>query len=244
MIDLAGVTIHSKIYESSKSLVYRGRSEQDNRAHCFADIARGGVKLLRQDYFSPQELTRDRQEYKITRSLNLASVVQACGQQDYQRTVAILLEDFGGESIGHWMRCPEAFRLMPLSPFLPLAIDLSDILGKIHVTNIIHKNINPENIVQWRFSLFNVLGSNGQFIIDAIPKIELNIGKEPIVPKVGAMEAQNRFSRVFRQFMRVSCSKEHPLVLFLDALPWIDWTTLKLIELLLLDEQTNALSLK
>lgn len=62
MIALAGVTIHSKIYESSTSLVYRGQSEQDNRAHCFADTTRGVVKLLKQDYPSPQELTRYRQE--------------------------------------------------------------------------------------------------------------------------------------------------------------------------------------
>ncbi|XGV97631.1 MAG: hypothetical protein ACAF41_01535 [Leptolyngbya sp. BL-A-14] len=39
-------------------------------------------------------------------------------------------------------------------------------------------------------------------------------------------------------------SKEHPLVLFLDALQWIDLTTLRLIELLRLDKQTHFLLLK
>jgi serine/threonine protein kinase len=36
---------------------------------------------------------------------------------------------------------------MPLSTFLGLAIDLTDILGRIHAANVIHKDINPGNIV-------------------------------------------------------------------------------------------------
>jgi serine/threonine protein kinase len=84
MIALSGIAIQSKIYESSKSLVYRGIRMQDNRALI--------VKVLKQDYPSPQELTRYRQEYEITRSLNLQGVVKAYSQQDYQRTLVILLE--------------------------------------------------------------------------------------------------------------------------------------------------------
>jgi serine/threonine protein kinase len=90
MIALSGVAIQSKIYESSASLVYRGIRVQDDRAVV--------VKMLKQDYPSPQELTRYRQEYEITRSLNLQGVVKAYSQHDYQRTLVILLEDFGGES--------------------------------------------------------------------------------------------------------------------------------------------------
>ncbi len=36
---------------------------------------------------------------------------------------------------------------MPLSFFLDVAIALSDTLGKIHAANVIHKDINPSNIV-------------------------------------------------------------------------------------------------
>ncbi len=54
MITLPGVTIHSKIYESLATLVYRGIREQEN---CGA-IA----KVLKQDYPSSGELTRYRQE--------------------------------------------------------------------------------------------------------------------------------------------------------------------------------------
>ncbi|MBW4640707.1 MAG: PAS domain S-box protein [Gloeocapsa sp. UFS-A4-WI-NPMV-4B04] len=508
MITLPGITIHSKIYESLASLVYRGIREQDNCAVI--------AKVLKQDYPSPQDLTRYRQEYEITRFLNIEGVVKAYSQQDYQRTLVILLEDFGGESLECWMRQQLDFSPMPLSVFLNMAIAITDTLGKIHAAHVIHKDINPGNIVfnprtgvvkiidfgiatrfsrtnptfkslhllegtpaylspeqtgrmnrmldyrtdfyslgatfyelltgqlpfptsdllelvhchiarpptpphelnstipqpvsdlilklmaknaedryqsawgikadlercaqqlaevglielmplglqdvseqfyipqklygreakiaallaafdrvagnegigewgsggveeditlpphremmlvsgyagigktalvqelhkpvtanqgyfisgkfdqfgrnipysaivnalqklvqqllsepeeqveVWRSRLLTALGSNGQIIIDVIPEVELIIGKQPPVPEVGATEAQNRFNLTFQRFVRAFCAKEHPLVIFLDDLQWIDSATLKLIELILLDEQIQYLFL-
>jgi serine/threonine protein kinase len=138
MIALPGIVIQDTLYESTHSLVYRGMRDDG-----LAVI----VKRLKEEYPSPQALTRYRQEYAITRSLNLEGVVKAYSQQDYQRTLVILLEDFGGESLEHWMRQRSNFCPMPLATFLQLAIDLADILGNIHAANIIHKDINPGNIV-------------------------------------------------------------------------------------------------
>jgi PAS domain S-box-containing protein len=515
MIALPGIAIQNKIYESSNSLVYRG----------IRDDGVGIVlKMLKLDYPSPQELTRYRQEYKIIRSLTVEGVVKAYSQQDYQRTLVILLEDFGGESLEQWMhKRPDIFYPMPLSTFLGLAIAVCDILGRIHAANVIHKDINPGNIVlnldtgvikiidfgiatqfnrtnptfksphvlegtlaylspeqtgrmnrlldyrtdfyslgvtfyelltahlpfpttdilelvhchiakqpvpphkrnaaipkavsdiilklmaknaevryqsawgikadleicadqlaqigqissiqlalqdvseqfqipqklygrdkevamllaafnrvacpesnpvaalpnnsetisqreqrgnpkfqveimlvsgyagigksalvqeiykpitqkrgyfisgkfdqfqrnipysaiadalqklvqqllsepdeqvqKWRSLLLTALGNNAQIIIDVIPEVELIIGKQSPVPEVGATEAQNRFHRIFGQFVRVFCSESHPLAIFLDDLQWIDSATLKLIELMLLDEQTQSLFL-
>jgi tRNA A-37 threonylcarbamoyl transferase component Bud32 len=139
MIALAGIAIQDKIYESANSLVYRGITDEG-----LAIV----IKMLKQDYPSPQELTRYRQEYQITRSLNLEGVIKVYSQQDYQRTLVMLLEDFGGESLEQLMRShPETFCPMHLATFLRLAIDLTDILGKIHAAHVIHKDLNPGNIV-------------------------------------------------------------------------------------------------
>jgi serine/threonine protein kinase len=120
MIALPDVSIQAQIYESATSRVYRGIRAQDGR-----EIV---IKLLKQDYPSSQELTRYRQEYAITRALDVEGIIKAYSLKDYQRTLVILLEDFGGESLEHWIRQrPETFCPMPISTFLPLAINLSKI---------------------------------------------------------------------------------------------------------------------
>ena len=140
MIVLPGIAIQTKIYESSASLVYRGIRVRDDRAVI--------VKVLKKDYPTTTELTRYKQEYEITRSLDLAGVIEAYSQQDYQRSLAIILEDFGGESLERWIqKSPAAFHPMPLSTFLRLAIAITEILGDIHAVDVIHKDINSGNII-------------------------------------------------------------------------------------------------
>ena len=69
--------------------------------------------------------------------------INAYGIEKYQNTLVIILEDFGGESLKQLM----AERSLTVKEFLPLAIQMADSLGNIHAANIIHKDINPANIV-------------------------------------------------------------------------------------------------
>ena len=63
------------------------------------------------------------------------------------------------------------------------------------------------------------------------------------LPQVGLTEAQNRFNRVFKEFIRVFAQKEHPLVIFLDDLQWADSATLKLMQTLITDPEQQYLLL-
>jgi predicted ATPase/signal transduction histidine kinase/tRNA A-37 threonylcarbamoyl transferase component Bud32 len=140
MISLSGYQILSQIYESANSVVYRAIREQDNQSVV--------LKVLKEDYPTPQELTRYKQEYEITRNLNLDGIVKAYNLEPYQRSLVIILEDFGASSLKQWIDDRvEATYALPLPQFLKIAIQISDVLGKIHAANVIHKDINPSNIV-------------------------------------------------------------------------------------------------
>ncbi|WP_236508287.1 ATP-binding protein, partial [Tychonema sp. BBK16] len=97
------------------------------------------------------------------------------------------------------------------------------------------------SIQTWKEKLLTALGSNGQVVADVIPEVELIIGKQPEVPQLGPTESQNRFNRVFKQFVSVFTAQSHPLVVFLDDLQWADSASLKLIELLVTDSDSKYL---
>jgi serine/threonine protein kinase len=140
MVSLNSFTVKTTIYESANSLVHRGIKNEDNTPVI--------LKVLKEDYPTPEEIIRYKKEYAITRSLNLEGVIEVYSQQEYQRSLVIILEDFGGESLEKWMKMsPEVYCPMPLSGFLKLAIKVTEILGDIHSNNVIHKDINPSNIV-------------------------------------------------------------------------------------------------
>ena len=102
---------------------------------------------------------------------------------------------------------------------------------------------SAENVQAWREKLATALGANGAVIADVIPEIELIIGKQPEVPQLGPAESQNRFNRVFQEFIGVFTDRAHPLVIFLDDLQWADSASLNLMQLLVGDWESRYLLL-
>ncbi|HSE39071.1 MAG TPA: sigma 54-interacting transcriptional regulator [Blastocatellia bacterium] len=80
----------------------------------------------------------------------------------------------------------------------------------------------------WRSELSEALEANGGVIAEVIPEIELILGQQPDPPVLAATEAQNRFRLVFQNFVGAIARKQHPLVIFLDDLQWVDSATLNL----------------
>ena len=87
----------------------------------------------------------------------------------------------------------------------------------------------------WKEKLLSKLGQNGAIIIEVVPSLELIIGSQPTVPPLGPTESQNRFTRLFKEFLNVFAQAQHPLVLFLDDLQWADLASLKLLQELVTD---------
>ena len=137
MLTFPNYKILTLIYESANSLVYRAIRDEDNQPVI--------LKVLKEDYPTPEELTRYRQEYEITKNINLDGVIKTYALEKYQNTLVIVLEDFGGDSLK--ANSPLFRGRGSVEEFLRLAIQIADNLGQIHAANIIHKDINPANLV-------------------------------------------------------------------------------------------------
>ena len=102
---------------------------------------------------------------------------------------------------------------------------------------------DDRELEHWRSALQNAVGANGQLMVDQFPELGLILGSQPAVPSVSPQEAKNRFQLVFRRFMGVFAQPEHPLVLFLDDLQWIDTATLEFLQVIAIEEEIPYLLL-
>ncbi|ALJ01709.1 adenylate/guanylate cyclase domain-containing protein [Rufibacter tibetensis] len=100
-----------------------------------------------------------------------------------------------------------------------------------------------EKLRQWKQEILSAVGDLGQVIVNLIPDLELIIGKQPPLPELGPQETLNRFNYVFRSFSYCISRKEHPLVIFIDDLHWIDPASVELLKIWLTDQQNGYLLL-
>ncbi|HIE02470.1 MAG TPA: response regulator [Thiotrichaceae bacterium] len=136
MFDVSGYQITEQLHESANSWIYR--------AHRLVDKQPVVLKILKQDYPPPEKIAWFKREYETTHNLNdIKGVVAVYDLESDQNRFFIILEDFGATSVDRLKLAGQ----MPLTDFLTLAISVTDILGQLHQRYLIHKDINPSNII-------------------------------------------------------------------------------------------------
>jgi predicted ATPase len=100
---------------------------------------------------------------------------------------------------------------------------------------------SEDRLGRWRESLRAALGANGGVLVEVIPEVELVIGRQDPPPPLAPAEAQNRFRYVLQNFVAAIARPDHPLVLFLDDLQWVDGGTLDVLQALLSAEVRHLL---
>ncbi len=134
-MELEGYEAVETLGESGTALLLRARAAADGTSVV--------VKLLKSEYPTPEEVARLAHEHRIVEDLRLDGVVRPLRVERFKHRVGLILEDFGGVSLRS-MIGPGG---MATETFLRLAIPLARTLGEVHDADVIHKDLNPSNIV-------------------------------------------------------------------------------------------------
>jgi PAS domain S-box-containing protein len=102
---------------------------------------------------------------------------------------------------------------------------------------------SEQQVESERRRLLGALGASGSVITALIPELELIIGKQPPLQAVDVAQAENRLHTLFRRFLSTFAREGCPLVFFLDDLQWLDPASCKLLESLLVHNETPYLLL-
>ena len=135
MFPVPGYLIKETLFESKD--LYVCRAFDEIRKHPVI------IKILKGEFPKPSAVARFRREYELMKDLTIDGVVRVYSLEKHSKRYAIIMEDFGADSLEKILK----ERKLYLTKFLELAIKISEILGEIHQNNIIHKDINPSNII-------------------------------------------------------------------------------------------------
>lgn len=135
MEQIKDYNIIERLDETNSSVIYRARKDRDKETVI--------IKTLKALNPSLSEIVRFKQEYEIIKSISLDGVVKTYEIIDDENCICLVLEDFNGVSVRNLLKD----KLFDVSSFLNLGIKLTETLGQIHQMEIIHKDINPANIL-------------------------------------------------------------------------------------------------
>jgi predicted ATPase/signal transduction histidine kinase/tRNA A-37 threonylcarbamoyl transferase component Bud32 len=138
---VSGYQIIKQIYSGSKTLVYQGIREQDQKSVI--------LKLMRNEYPTFSEIAQFRNQYTITKNLDLTGIVKPYSLENYRNSYVLVMEDCGGISLKDWRLADKHINRNPisLSEFFHIAIQIVSTLEGLHRHRIIHKDIKPSNIL-------------------------------------------------------------------------------------------------
>jgi len=146
---IPGYTIVEEIFRGRKRIVYRGRREEGKRPVI--------IKTLADDFPTTSDLAGLKREYEIIKNLRIDGVTKALALERYPKGLALILEDAGGEPLRNLLdsekplpRPPFVRKNAPavdLVAFLETAAQIATAVAELHHHHIIHKDINPKNII-------------------------------------------------------------------------------------------------
>lgn len=134
MISVPGYSNLQIIYQGPETLVYSARRNRDG--------ARVVLRQLRPEFAFPDRVAQLRKEFDLLRQIDAVNVIRAEDLIE-QRAPILVTENFGGESLARCIRAQQ----IDIREAARIAVAITEGLDQLHAGNIIHKDINPGNII-------------------------------------------------------------------------------------------------
>ncbi|MBT9312692.1 AAA family ATPase [Leptothoe kymatousa] len=132
---LSGYTLTETLYQGSRTLVYRAVA---------ADGQSVVIKLLRSPQPSFSELLHFRNQFTIANNLPIAGIVKPLALKPWHRGYALVMEDVGGVSLKEY---GQNYAPLSVAQRLSIGLQLATILHGLGQHRVVHKDINPANIL-------------------------------------------------------------------------------------------------
>ena len=133
--DIRGYSISEVLYKGNRNVVYRAVREEDGQQVV--------LKTLLNAYPGPAEIAQLTREFNFLKSTEIPGINKVFDLLDFKNRPVIVMEYFGGVPLSQYLKKHPG----GLVQSLEIAIHITDVLGSIHACNIMHKDINPDNIL-------------------------------------------------------------------------------------------------
>lgn len=164
MIHLPGYKINECLTENTFFLFYEAYSLTDHKKVI--------IKALKSVNPSDEEIASTIHDYHVTKSIFIEEVLSPLKIVNHLNKPFIITDYFHGMTLRDYVKNNK----LSLLDFLHIAEKLAIALSKIHHQNIIHKNINPENIlINKQASEIKIVGFNHSTLL----KREEQLNKTP-----------------------------------------------------------------
>ena len=118
-IQLPNYQTTEQIYNGNRTIVYRGICSDTGKPVV--------IKLLKKEYPTFNEIVQFRNQYAITKNLDLAGIVKPLALETYGNGLALIMEDDSSISLSEELKTRKN-KHFSLAEFFPIAIQLTEIL--------------------------------------------------------------------------------------------------------------------
>lgn len=131
---IPGYRVSAKLGTAGRCVIYRGSREEDHTPVI--------IKALAGEFPLPADIDSLKREYQMMKDLEAEGVAKVYSLERHHDNLALVIEDIGGEPLKNYIGSGK----IDLATILSIAIKLSTAVAELHQRNIVHKDINPQNI--------------------------------------------------------------------------------------------------